>query len=98
MKAAKNVITADEYDALENFSMPVTVAGEEGDLVWANRAFLKCVSGRRDVWGDNVMRFLYPKTLRQVCEDNGTSVRCGDREFTVYAVKTKHGVCALLCG
>ena len=53
--------------------------------------FLKCVSGRRDVWGDNVMRFLYPKTLRQVCEDNGTSVRCGDREFTVYAVKTKHG-------
>ena len=91
MKAAKNVITVDEYEALESFSMPVTVAGEEGDLVWANRAFLKCVSGRRDVWGDNVMRFLYPKTLRQVCEDNGTSVHCGDREFTVYAVKTKHG-------
>ncbi|MCI5729829.1 MAG: DHH family phosphoesterase [Clostridia bacterium] len=91
MKAAQNVLTAEEYTALENFSMPVTVTGEEGDLVWANKAFLKDVSNRRAVWGDNIMRFLYPKTLRQVCEDNGTSVRCGSREFTVYALKTRHG-------
>ena len=91
VRAAKNVLTAQDYDALEKFSIPVAAVAEEGDLVWANEAFLQAVSGRKDVRGDNVLRFIYPKTLHQVAADKGTDITIQEKEYTVHAVKTFRG-------
>lgn len=91
VRAAKNVLTAQDYQALEGFSIPVAAAAEEGDLVWANEVFLHSISGRRDVRGDNILRFIYPKTLHQVAADKGTNVTIQDREYTVHALRTTRG-------
>lgn len=39
VRAAKNVLTAQDYEALNSFSIPVAAVAEEGDLVWANVSF-----------------------------------------------------------
>ena len=91
VRAAKNVLTAQDYDALESFSIPVAAAAEEGDLVWANQVFLQAISGRKDIRGDNILRFIYPKTLHQVATDKGTDVTIQDRQYTVHAVRTVRG-------
>ena len=91
VRAAKNVLTAQDYEALESFSIPVAAAAEEGDLVWANQVFLQAISGRKDIRGDNILRFIYPKTLHQVASDKGTDVVIQDRQYTVHALRTVRG-------
>lgn len=91
VRAAKNVLTVHDYQALESFSIPVVATAEEGDLVWANEAFLQSISGRRDIRGDDIRRYIYPKTLHQVATDKGTNVSIRDREYTVHAVQTIRG-------
>lgn len=91
VRAAKNVLTAQDYEALNTFSIPVAATAEEGDLVWANEVFLQAISGRKDIRGDNVLRFIYPKTLHQLIADHGANVKIQDREYTVHAVRTIRG-------
>lgn len=91
VRAAKNVLTAQDYQALDSFSIPVAAVAEEGDIVWANKVFLQAISGRKDIRGDNILRFIYPKTLHQLLTDNGTDVTIQEREYTVHALKTFRG-------
>ena len=90
-KAAKKVPFGKEYDALEQFSMPMAIVGEAGDIVWANAAFLESAGRARDCRGENVMKFLYPHTIQQVVAAKGTDVTIGDRQFTAFASKTEQG-------
>ena len=91
VRAAKNVLTAQDYEALNSFSIPVAAVAEEGDLVWANEVFLQAISGRKDIRGENALRLIYPKTLHQVAVDKGTAVTIQDREYTVHAIRTVRG-------
>ena len=91
VKAAKKVLFGKEYDALEQFTMPMAIVGEAGDIVWANAAFLESAGRTRDCRGENVMKFLYPHTIQQVVAAKGTDVTIGDRQFTAFASKTEQG-------
>ena len=91
VKAAKKVLFGKEYDALEQFTMPMAIVGEAGDIVWANAAFLESAGRARDCRGENVMKFLYPHTIQQVVAAKGTDVTIGDRQFTAFASKTEEG-------
>lgn len=71
VKAAKKVLFGKEYDALEQFTMPMAIVGEAGDIVWANAAFLESAGRARDCRGENVMKFLYPHTIQQVVAAKG---------------------------
>ena len=91
VKAAKKVLFGKEYDALVQFTMPMAIVGEAGDIVWANAAFLESAGRARDCRGENVMKFLYPHTIQQVVAAKGTDVTIGDRQFTAFASKTEQG-------
>lgn len=39
VKAAKKVLFGKEYDALEQFTMPMAIVGEAGDIVWPTPPF-----------------------------------------------------------
>ena len=91
VKAATKVLFGKEYDALEQFTMPMAIVGEAGDIVWANAAFLESAGRARDCRGENVMKFLYPHTIQQVVAAKGTDVTIGDRQFTAFASKTEQG-------
>lgn len=84
MRSARKVLSGEERRAFGEFAMPVAVAAEAGDVVWANQAFSDELCAGGDYQGENVLRFLYPKTFRQVLGERGASVTYGGREYTVY--------------
>ncbi|NLJ31073.1 MAG: DHH family phosphoesterase [Clostridiales bacterium] len=91
VKSAKKILTGDEYRSLEEFSIPVAVVGEAGDIIWVNRSFFDGVSGKRECRGENILKFIYPKTIQQIIEENSADVTVGARQFTVFAAKTEYG-------
>ncbi len=91
IRGAKRVFTAEERQAFEEFALPVAVVAPAGDVVWANEAFSKSLCGGGEYQGENVMRFLYPKTFRQVMGEKGTAVTYHGREYTVYGARAQGG-------
>ncbi len=89
--AAQKVLSGSEYRALQEFSMPVAVVGEAGDVIWVNSAFSESVGVDKEFHGENIYKFLYPKTLEEVYQGNGTDVKIGEKQFTVFAVATEYG-------
>ncbi len=92
VKSAKKALGGLDYQALQDFTMAVAVVGEAGDIVWTNREFIVSVSGNRECQGENILRFLYPKTVPQILEDGGTDIAVDDRQFTVYGARTGESV------
>ena len=91
LRAASRVLDAQEQEALEEFALPVAVAAPAGDVVWVNRAFAESLAKGKPCLGENVLRYVYPKTFRQVMEEQGAAVSYGGREYTVYGARAKHG-------
>ena len=91
LKGAKSVLGAEEYERLKNFTMPVAIVGEAGDIVWVNDAFLASVSPGRECRGESVVKYIYPKTFQQILEAGGTDISVEERQFTVFANKTESG-------
>ncbi len=91
MRSARKVLTAEEQHAFEEFALPVAVVAPAGDIVWANEAFSASLCGGGECLGENVLRFLYPKTFRQVMGEKGASVSHRGRQYTVYGARTEAG-------
>ncbi len=91
VRAAGKVLAAGEEEALQEFAMPVAVVAPAGDLVWTNRAFAESLGKGRPCLGENVLKYIYPKTFRQVLEERGASVSHGGREYTVYGAWAQRG-------
>ncbi len=91
VRSAKRVLTAEEEYALTEFALPVAVVAPAGDVVWANEAFVASLCGGGEYLGENVLRFIYPKTFRQVMGEKGTSVSHRGREYTVYGARAQDG-------
>ncbi len=91
VKSAKKVLTAQEEHALSEFSLPVAVVAPAGDIVWTNTAFSQSLNRGEECAGENVLRYLYPKTFRQVTEAQGAAISHSGREYTVYAAKAAAG-------
>lgn len=91
VRGAAKVLSAEERRALEEFALPVAMVGQAGDIVWANTAFRDSLCGGGPYAGDNVLRYLYPKTFRQVMGEKGASVSHQGREYTVYGARSGGG-------
>ncbi len=88
-KAARQILGVENYQAVERLSMPVAVVGEAGDIVWCNTAFTQNVNNKREALGENILRFIYPKNIRQVVDAEGTDISVGEKCFTVFGAKIK---------
>ena len=88
VRAAGKVLSAGDEEALREFAMPVAVVAPAGDLVWVNEAFITSL-GRQGspILGESVLKYIYPKTFRQVMEEKGAAVSYGGREYTVYGAR-----------
>lgn len=91
VKSAQKILSGEEYRALQEFTMPVAVIGDEGDIIWVNHAFLTSVSVKHECRGENILKFIYPKTIQQIIADSGTDVVVGDRQYTAFAAKAEYG-------
>ena len=91
VKSARNVLTGDQYRALKEFRIPVAVVGTAGDIIWVNDAFLSGVNTGRECRGENVLKFIYPKTLQQILDANGTDITVSPKQFTVFGVRNDTG-------
>ncbi len=91
LRAARKVLSADEQRNLGQFALPLAVLGSAGDIVWTNERFQDLFTENGEGCGDNIAAYIYPKTLRQILSENGTSVSYGDREFTAYGLRTESG-------
>lgn len=89
LKSARKVLAVDDNFTLEDFSLPVAVVAPYGDIVWGNKQFRQSFSEDTPVMGENILKYIYPKTLRQIMGDNGTSISYKGREYTVYGTMTK---------
>ena len=91
VRSAGRVLSAEEEESLREFPMPVAIVAPAGDLVWVNAAFEETLGAVRPGLGESVLRYIYPKTFRQVMEEKGTAVSYGGREYTVYGASAEHG-------
>lgn len=91
MKSAGGVLTGEQYHSLKNFRLPVAVIGEKGDIIWINDAFQTGVTDGRECRGENILKFIYPKTIPQIIEAGGTDITVGQKQFTVFGISSSEG-------
>lgn len=76
---------------LEKFSIPVVVAGSQGDVVWYNSKFKNRLCSGREPTGDFISQYIPGTTLDEILEHNGADVSYGDRRYTVLACTVTEG-------
>lgn len=91
VKSAQKILSGEEYRSLQNFTMPVAVIGDAGDIIWVNSTFSEKVSVNHECRGENIIKFIYPRTINQIITDSGTDITVGDKQYTVFAAKTVYG-------
>lgn len=90
-KSTLTVLTGEQYRLLQGFRLPVAVAGQEGDIIWANPAFLKTVAFKAECRGENLLKYIYPKTPEEILGASGTDIAVDERRYTVFGLKTASG-------
>ncbi len=88
VRTAQKVLSAREDIFLEDFSLPIAVVSGLGDVSWCNKLFRENFGVNGSVMGENIVRFIYPKTLRQIVTSSGTAITFGKKQYTVHGVKT----------
>lgn len=91
VKSARELLSGEQYRSLREFALPVAVVGEAGDIIWVNEAFLSRMGGKKDCLGDNIVKYIYPKTVSQVVAEGGADVSVGAKRFTVFGTATEYG-------
>ncbi len=90
IKSARAVLLTENEEALNNMTLPIVVTGLEGDVMWANDIFVSEIAEGENVIADNITKYLYPKTLRQVLNEKNANIQYKNKKFTVYSIKTLH--------
>ncbi len=91
--SAKRILeVSDDDSALINFGLPIAVIGESDDIVWCNEAFKRSFSGGKEAAGSSISKVIFPKTIRQVENNDGTPIKFRDSEYTVYCSRAEHGL------
>lgn len=91
MKSAQKILSGEQYHSLQDFAIAVAVVGRSGDIIWANPAFLNGVCMKHESRGESILKYIYPKTLKQVLADSGVNVSVDGRQYTVYGTRTEKG-------
>lgn len=89
LRSSKQILLAENKQALSEISLPVVITGDVGDILWVNSAFKTVVNVDDNVLGESILKYIYPKTLRQVLGEVGSSVQYKNKQFTVHAVETE---------
>lgn len=90
LKNAKQILLAENEQALSEFTMPMVVTGLDGDIVWKNTTFMNIFEPKNDPVGNSILEYIYPRTLRQVLNQHATSIQYKNKQLTVYSVKTEN--------
>lgn len=88
MRSSKKILTPDGEEDVNSLPLSTVVVGLKGDIVWSNSLFMSLVTDDKGALGDSILPYIYPRTLKQVCQEKGTSVATSTKEFTVYATRT----------
>lgn len=91
VKAAGRVLSAEDTEALQDFTMPVVLVGASGEIIWVNRSFLQRVSSEHEVRGENVQRLIYPRTIEQIVAAAGTDITVDGRQYSVFGAAVESG-------
>ena len=91
VRSVKRVLSAEEERAFQEFALPVAVVAPAGDIVWANAAFVQSLCRGGAYQGETVLKYIYPKTFRQVMGERGAAVAYRGREYTVYGARAEEG-------
>ncbi len=91
VSGARKLLSGQDYQALQNFSVPLVVVGQEGDIIWGNSAFLDAMGKGKDVYGETISWMIQPYTLEEVSDKNGVNAKVGEREYTVFSTPTEGG-------
>ena len=79
MKSANKILSGREYQLLQDFTLPVAIVGNEGDIIWVNTAFLMDVGRDSEYRGENILKLIQSKTMEQVAESDGTDISIDDK-------------------
>ncbi len=90
-KSASSELSGDSFTALRNFSLPVVVLGDRDDIVFSNASFVKSLSQKRECIGENVRKYLGTELSAGVYTQEGLSITCQNRKYTVYGSKLSKG-------
>lgn len=91
-KSAIKGLSGGEREFLEEFSFPVAVTGEEGDILWINDIFARQISIDHTPHGEYITNYLNNNSVEKVFTENGLNIVTGDKKYTVFASKSKGSV------
>lgn len=76
---------------LEKFSVPVVVAGVQGDVVWYNSRFKARLCSGREATGDFISQYIPGFTVDEILNHGSADVSYGNRRYTVLACSVTDG-------
>lgn len=85
---SREVLAAKDEISIDQFPIAIVVVGSQGDIIWGNELFRKQLAGGEIIAGNNIMNYIYPKTLRQIISERGTNINYHGKEFTVYGIRS----------
>ena len=91
-KSAVKGLSGGEREFLDEFSFPVAVTGEEGDILWINDNFARQISIDHTPHGEYITNYLNNNSLEKVFTENGLNVVKDDKKYTVFASKSKDSI------
>lgn len=91
VKSAAKSLKGVNVTYLEKFSVPVVVAGENGDVVWYNKLFKNNICQGREAVGDFVTQYTSGISVERLVKAESTNVSYGDRRYTVIANEVSDG-------
>lgn len=87
VKNAVNRLDGKDKKYLQEFPIPILVAGAAGDVVWFNNQFKAQLCNGRDATGDFVKQYIPNTTIDYIAASDGADVIYGDRRYTVIGSK-----------
>lgn len=90
-KSASQELSGESFSALRNFSIPVIVLGDREDIVFSNAAFIKSLSNKKECIGESARKYLGGELAASAFTQEGLSITCQNRKYTVYASKFSKG-------
>ena len=88
VKSAVSNIKGVNVQYLEKFSIPVVVAGSQGDVIWYNSKFKTRLCSGREPTGDFISQYIPGTTVDDILDTEGADVAYGDKRYTVL-IKTQ---------
>lgn len=92
VKSAVSNIKGVNVQYLEKFSIPVVVAGSQGDVIWYNSKFKTRLCSGREPTGDFISQYIPGTTVDDILDTEGADVAYGDKRYTVLACSVIDGV------